>query len=542
MTEHAPFDAANWTTGVRGAPALVDHRPPVGAERSTAQIVDTFIAFAAASIGDGAVFWPVDGRFEIDRRPRVCHPDGDMARMIKSGLSLPSARSTPADDTRPRRAALLDVLLDITPAALVVPVHIGGTELGHLGVFSLRPTAGYGPADEDLLVRVADTAAAALRHAEVRNHGGPGVGVIVEADHRHSTGAAADYRRLLDRMAELEDEERRALGEAIHDAPIQQIVTGVVRLEYMRNRVDPHGQQVIDGVTDLLEESLDWLRSLIVVSLTPPDLASGIGPALAVLARQVLAGTGTRVRVIGPAHADLDRSAKMAVYRIFREALLNVARHSGADLVVIRVDSRPGSTEISLHDNGIGGVDGKPTGSRGLSMMIDRARNQGAELVIDSPPRGGTTVAVRFRTAVLPAPATPGALAAASLAAPHQPSRTRSRVLVCDDQKDLRAAVSLVLADNPTVEVVGEAPDGDTCLRMLDDRRPDILIVDVSMPGGGPDLARAVKTIRPDCHVIVFSGRADAATQEAMLAAGADQYVVKSGRLRRLIEALERAT
>ncbi|TKV57345.1 response regulator [Nakamurella flava] len=540
MTEHAPFDAANWTTGVRAVPALVDDRRPVGAERSPGQIVDTFVAFAAASVGDGAVFWPAEGRFEVDWRPRVCHPDGDMARMIKSGLSLPSHRST-APDLRPRHEVLRDVLLDITPAALVVPVDVDGAELGHLGVFSLRPTARYGPADHDLLTRVAVTAAAALQHAEVRSHPGAGGSAVVEADPRHSAGPAGDHRRLLDRMAELEDEERRALGEAIHDAPIQQIVTGVVRLEYLRDRVDQHGQQVIDGVTDLLEESLDWLRSLIVVSLTPPDLAPGIGPALAVLARQVLAGTGTRVRIAGPAHANLDRSAKLAVYRIFREALLNVARHAEADLVVIRVESRAGEIEISLRDNGVGGVDGKPAGSRGLSMMADRARNQGAELVIDSPPRGGTTVTVRFRTSVLPVPVSPGALAAASLAAPPLVSRARNRVLVCDDQKDLRAAVTLVLADNPTVEVVGEAPDGDTCLRLLEERRPDVLIVDVSMPGGGPDLARAIKTIRPDCHVIVFSGRADAATQEAMLEAGADQYVVKSGRLRRLIEALERA-
>lgn len=546
MSEQAPYDAANWSTGVASVPA--EPRPALASERSTAQIVDTFLALAAAAVGDGAVFWPAHGRLDIDRRPRVCHPDGTLARAVKSGLTLPSVMvGSPGRPPAPAEAtqdSLLAALSDIAAAASVVPVGLGAHHLGYLGVFSTRSDARYGHADHELLGRIADTAAAALVHADHRNTPDDDRYTVAVADPAAPSPVptAAEHRQRLDQMAELEDEERGTLGEAIHDAPIQQIVTGVVRLEYLRKRVDDHGQQVLDEVTDLLEESLDWLRSLIVVSLTPPDLAPGIGPALVHLARQVLAGTGTRVRVAGPAHADLDRSAKLAVYRIFREALLNVGRHAEADTVVIRIEPRPDGVDISLRDNGIGGVDTTKPGSRGLSLMADRARNQGAELTIDSPAGIGTTVTVRFQTKVFPVPLTPGALAAASLAAAPIPIRTVLRVVVCDDQKDLRTAVRLVLADTPTVEVIGEAPDGDSCLRLINEQRPDVLIVDVSMPGGGPALARAVKAAHPHCHLIVFSGRADAATREAMLEAGADQYVVKSGRLRGLMEALDRAT
>ena len=537
MTDFLSSEAAWVPAPVRDSADRLPHS--AGTAGSLFQVIDTIVAMTAATVGDGAVLWPTLGRPEIDRRPRVCHPDGAVARTVKACLSA-SPPNRPASPVR-SIDSLLDSLLYVVPTALVVPVRLEGRHLGHLAVFSVRPTTGYGADDRDLLLRIADTAAQALDHVDRRTtvemaDAAPAV------DGPEGTETAAERRRALDRMANLEDEERRTLGEAIHEAPIQRIVTGVVRLEYLRKRVDEHGQQVLDEVTDLLEESLDWLRTLIVVSLTPPDLEAGIGSALAALAHQALAGTGIRVSVLGPAHAELDRTGKLAVYRIFREGLLNIARHAQADHVTIRVAPRPDGVDFSLRDNGVGGVDLVPPGSRGLWLMATRAEAHDAHLSIDSPVSGGTTITVRFRTGAtprLPSPVMPMSIdGGAPVALPATPSVRR--ILVCDDQKDLRAAVRLVLADNPTVEVIGEATDGESCLREVVARRPDVLILDVSMPGGGPSLARAVKAAVPGCHIVVFSGRADAATQHAMMEAGADQYVVKSGRLRRLMEALDR--
>jgi DNA-binding NarL/FixJ family response regulator len=119
---------------------------------------------------------------------------------------------------------------------------------------------------------------------------------------------------------------------------------------------------------------------------------------------------------------------------------------------------------------------------------------------------------------------------------------TRVRtVLVCDDREELREAIGLVLSDVPRFVVVGEAIDADSCLQRVREARPDVLILDVSMPGGGPSVATAAKEIKPDLHIVVFSGRQDARVQREMLGAGADQYVVKTGRLRPLLEALNQA-
>ena len=119
-------------------------------------------------------------------------------------------------------------------------------------------------------------------------------------------------------------------------------------------------------------------------------------------------------------------------------------------------------------------------------------------------------------------------------------SDTRT-VLVCDDRKELRVAIGDLLAQLPAFVVVGFAVDATTCLDGVRAWRPDILILDVNMPGGGPGVAAAAKRICPNLHIVVFSGHHDDIVRRGMLAAGADQYVVKTGRLSPLIQALRRA-
>jgi DNA-binding NarL/FixJ family response regulator len=110
-------------------------------------------------------------------------------------------------------------------------------------------------------------------------------------------------------------------------------------------------------------------------------------------------------------------------------------------------------------------------------------------------------------------------------------------VLICDDQQQVREALFDVLS-NARFRVVGQAVDGPTCLQQLPSADPDVVILDVNMPGGGPELARVVRQQRPDTYILVFSAREDDETRRAMLEAGADAYLVKTGRLRPLLQVL----
>ena len=124
---------------------------------------------------------------------------------------------------------------------------------------------------------------------------------------------------------------------------------------------------------------------------------------------------------------------------------------------------------------------------------------------------------------------------------PPPPPGHLHTVVVCDDRVELRQAIGSILADVPRFRVIGEAADSTSCLQRVLDLQPDVLILDVSIPGGGAETARTARVLLPRLHIVVYSGRQDRRVQREMLAAGADQYVVKTGRLQPLIQALNRS-
>jgi DNA-binding NarL/FixJ family response regulator len=87
------------------------------------------------------------------------------------------------------------------------------------------------------------------------------------------------------------------------------------------------------------------------------------------------------------------------------------------------------------------------------------------------------------------------------------------RVLIADDQAVFRQAVRRVIDASPELESVGEAASGEEALELVASLQPDIVLMDVHMPGmGGVEAARLITEWHPDAIVLLFSatGTADA--------------------------------
>jgi len=135
----------------------------------------------------------------------------------------------------------------------------------------------------------------------------------------------------------------------------------------------------------------------------------------------------------------------------------------------------------------------------------------------------------------------PGCAVRSSTVNTDPPPDQRCSVLLSDDNTEIRDAIRAVLENTAQFWVIGEASDGDGCLDRIRKDNPDVLILDVNMPGGGPDLAKAAKRLSPDLQILVYSSNTDKRTHREMLDAGADDYVVKTGRTRPLLDGLQRA-
>jgi DNA-binding NarL/FixJ family response regulator len=112
------------------------------------------------------------------------------------------------------------------------------------------------------------------------------------------------------------------------------------------------------------------------------------------------------------------------------------------------------------------------------------------------------------------------------------------RAYVVEDHDDLRELVASYLASRPEIEVCGAAANAETALDEIPALRPDIAIIDVSLPRiDGIELVRRLRKLRPDLLMIMLSGHLDSAYVEAAQEAGARAYVAK-GNILELAKAL----
>ena len=84
------------------------------------------------------------------------------------------------------------------------------------------------------------------------------------------------------------------------------------------------------------------------------------------------------------------------------------------------------------------------------------------------------------------------------------------RVLVCDDQAMIRAGLTTIIDAQDDLEVVGECGDGVAAVELARTLRPDVVVMDIRMPGGsGIDACRAITAARPGTPVIMLTSHAD---------------------------------
>ncbi|MDE3094822.1 MAG: response regulator transcription factor [Chloroflexota bacterium] len=126
-------------------------------------------------------------------------------------------------------------------------------------------------------------------------------------------------------------------------------------------------------------------------------------------------------------------------------------------------------------------------------------------------------------------------------AADEGPSNT-IRVLIADDHPLFRAGVRQRLADtDPSIEVVGEAGDGREAVELAGKLHPDVVLMDVSMPGeNGIEATKRIKTCWPDVSILALTVYDDEAYVAALLEAGAAGYLLKTIAAADLAQAIRR--
>lgn len=114
------------------------------------------------------------------------------------------------------------------------------------------------------------------------------------------------------------------------------------------------------------------------------------------------------------------------------------------------------------------------------------------------------------------------------------------RVLIADDYATMRMVLRRALQSEPDIQVVGEASDGCAAVRLAAKLKPDVVLMDVNMPGlDGIEATRRIVRADPGIKVIGLSVHCFEFYARQMLEAGAHAYLLKDGDIDELIEVIE---
>ncbi|HEY8844975.1 MAG TPA: GAF domain-containing sensor histidine kinase, partial [Gaiellaceae bacterium] len=195
------------------------------------------------------------------------------------------------------------------------------------------------------------------------------------------------------RIVAAADETRRQIERDLHDGIQQRLVSLLLELRSAQATV-PRQLGELEGALSRVGEGLasafDELRE-ISHGIHPAILSEGgLKPALRALCRRSAVPVELEVR----AERRLPEPVEVAAYYVVSEALTNAAKHAGASVVNVELDTQDAILQLAIRDDGVGGADpGQGSGLVGLSDRIDAL---GGTLQVTSPAGSGTTLLIEL--------------------------------------------------------------------------------------------------------------------------------------------------
>ena len=350
------------------------------------------------------------------------------------------------------------------------------------------------------------------------------------------------------RVLQLQDEERRRLARDLHDTVGQEIVVVLMTLDTIARtweKPDPKARE------NLLE-AVDWLRKVeseirtFSYLLHPPLLDDmGLASALSWYMEGFSKRSGISVQLSLPDNLPrLSLQAETALFRVTQESLSNVIRHSKSKQAWVQIALEPHCLKLSIRDEGRGfdqaaHARSTPSGV-GIEGMRGRLRSLRGSLDVRSGP-GGTEV-----MASVPLNAADAIHSDSIRARRHQESETTpaasglaKRILIVDDHEVARKGIRFLVNEEDDLEICGEAQDGVEAFEKVQRLKPDLVILDLNMPGGGGfSAANRIRNAGLTPKILIYTTHTFPGLERIARAADCDGFVVKANATQDLIRGI----
>ena len=325
-----------------------------------------------------------------------------------------------------------------------------------------------------------------------------------------------ERERLLRYAVESSEAERRRIAGDLHDGVIQDLTGLTFAMDATRmgcSTEEDRSRVIADGAIRL-RSSISELRTL-MVDLYPPNLDSmGVEVALQELAAN-LEQHGIAVELDVHQIEGVAPEVGALVFQAAQESIRNVVGHSDARLVRVEARAIDGFAVLLVDDDG-----------RGFNESTLERRREDGHLGLRHSGRPGGRLRRHPDRAVRARGRNAGPVGGTG--AMTEPSADSVRVLIADDHAIVRSGLAQLVGTADDLVLVGSARDGDEAIDEAARLRPDVVLMDLSMPGtDGIEATRRIVADNPEVQVLILTSFSDRTRILGAIDAGAVGYLLK---------------
>ena len=359
-------------------------------------------------------------------------------------------------------------------------------------------------------------------------------------------------RQLSARLLQLQDEERRRIARDLHDVTGQKVAVlsmSLDRLARLTEQSKPETQESIKESREVVGQIGEEIRTLSYI-LHPPLLDEcGLASAVHWYAEGFQKRSGIKLEVA--IDADLPRlsiDAETTLFRVVQESLTNVHRYSGSSAAEIRISKDAGEVQLEIIDYGHGiktgaaraKMDGPAPPGAGIPGMRERLHQLGGSLGVDFG-TNGTRVMAALPIKKAGEEFEDGESRSSLGFSLRSAQDARRRILIADDHELMRRGLRGLLESHDEWAVCGEAVEGREVVRKSAELEPDLVIMDVNLPGlSGIEAAVQIRQEREAARILFFTVHDSDEVIREIIGAGAHGYVAKSRASQDLVEAVRK--
>lgn len=351
-------------------------------------------------------------------------------------------------------------------------------------------------------------------------------------------------RSLAFELSKAEERERQRLATDLHDNLGQMLAIAKMKLDLLqlqKNQLPDRAASDVTELAELMDDAIKYTRELMSDLKPPPSLdKEGLTEGIGWVADK-MKKHGLKVTVDDDGQPKpLTEEVRTTLRQCVRELLFNVVKHADVDKARIELSRKGDYVQVVVEDKGKGFSlkDEKPApteeGGFGLFNINERMDLLGGGLEVVSNPGEGTRmilqVPVEGREG-LDAPALSEEESSKYEPGPSGESETKPKikVLLVDDHKMMREGLRKLIEEEDDLTVIAEASDGKEGIKLARETSPDVIVMDVNMPGiNGIEATREITGHAPDMRIIGLSLQEEESVARAMRNAGASAYLTKS--------------